>query len=321
MEKQGLIKKIYFGLGEAGSLAGVARVFSAAKKIDPDITYSQVKKTLSNLESYSLHKPVKRIKKTRPYLSSGINEYFQMDLFVMNDELARANRKRYVLFCIDSFSRKIFARPLLTKTGVEVRNAIISIFQENDNTLVKKVVTDKGTEFLNYHVQDYFKKMRITHITSENLYHAAMVERLIGSFRRWLGRFITGFKTKKFLPFLQKFVDGYNNSAHSSLPSGMSPSQVCKLNEFQVWQYQYSRYFRRAPGFFGKSKFKLNDIVLIRKIQGRFKKASQTTFSNEKFIIVRVLHTIPITYKIATKLDRTPITGSFYSSELQKIEA
>ena len=319
MENHSLIKKVFFSLGEEGSLAGIGRVFAAAKKLDPSVTHSQVKEALSNLESYTLHKPVKRIKKTRPYLSSGINEYFQMDLFVMNDELARANRKKYVLFAIDAFSRKIFARPLLTKTGVEVRDAIISIFQENDNKVSKKVVTDKGREFLNYHVQDYFKKMKIIHITTENIYHASQAERLIATFRRWLGRFITGFRTKKFLPFLPKFVEGYNNSPHSSLPNGLTPSQIGLANEFLVWQFQFSRYFRRAPGFFGKPKFKLNDIVLIREIQGRFKKASQTTFSSERFIIVRVLHTIPVTYKIATLLDRTPISGSFYSSELQKI--
>ena len=320
MENTDLIKKVFFSLGEAGSLGGVEKVFVAAKKLDPTITRSQVKNVLSSLESYTLHKPVKRIKKTRPYLSSGINEYFQMDLFVMNEELARANRRKFILFCIDAFSRKIFARSLISKTGIEVRDAIISIFQENDNTASKKIVTDKGTEFLNYYVQDYFNKMKIIHITSENIYHAAMVERVIGSFRRWLGRFITGFKTKKFLPFLQKFVYGYNKSPHSSLPPGISPSQVCGFNEFEIWQFQFSRYFRRAPGFFGKSKLKTDDIVLIRKILGPFKKASQTTYSNERFIIVKVLHTIPITYKIATLSDRTPITGSFYSSELQKIQ-
>ena len=65
---------------------------------------------------------------------------------------ARVNRGyKYILVVIDVFSRFAWARPLKTKTGVEVANAFQDIFRHG--RIPARLWTDKGTEFWNQNVR------------------------------------------------------------------------------------------------------------------------------------------------------------------------
>ena len=314
-----LVQKIYHDVANAAGYSRPRAVWLEAQKTDRGITLTQVQNIMRSIPTYTLHRYVKRVPVTRRYLSSGLNHYFQMDLFVLNESVARANGFRYILFCIDTFSRKLFARPLKTKTGVNVANAIRSIIKENNSIPPKKVLTDKGTEFSNTTVKQLFSSYGITHFTSENVYHAAMVERTNRTLREKFGRYMTDKKTTIFIPILKDFVTAYNQAPHSALPQNMSPSQVTLKNKLLVWKHQFASHFRRAPKFYGKPKLKVGDVVRISKFQGKFKKSSDTTFTEELFVITHLLETKPTTYKLAALGDGEPIAGAFYREEIQPV--
>jgi hypothetical protein len=314
-----LVKKIFTDVANPAGFASPTKVWKKAQTVIPSITLDQVKNILQSIESYTLHRYVRKVPKTRKYLSPGLNHYFQADLFVLNDGLAKINGYRYILFCLDAFSRKLFARPLKTKSGPEVAAALQAIIKENQSIPPLKIVTDKGTEFLNTHVQHLFKKYSIVHFTAENVYHAALVERVIRTLREKFGRYMTHNKTSIFIHKLPDFVSAYNRSTHSALPQSMSPAEVNSKNETRVWKHQFARYFRRAADYAGQKNLEIGQIVRITRYPGRFKKSTDTTFTGEKFIISQVLHTKPTTYKIASLSDSEPITGVFYRAELQPI--
>lgn len=319
--KTNLVIKIYTDVSHPAGFSNPLKVWSAAVKSDPTITLAQVKKILSNVDGYSLHKYVRKVPKARKYVSPGINHYFQADLFVLNQSLAKLNGYKYILFCIDAFSRKLFAEPLKYKSGELTRKALQTIIKRNGWVPPLKIVTDKGTEFLNFQVQALFKQYNIVHFTSENPYHASIVERSIRTLREKFGRYMTQNRTKIFIPRLQDFVTAYNRSPHSSLPRGMSPSEVTTKNETLVWKHQFAKHFRRAAGFEERKKLQVGQVVRITRYPGRFKKSSDITFTEEKFVVTQVLHTKPTTYKIAGLSDSEPITGVFYRAELQPVES
>ena len=91
--------------------------------------------------------------------------------------LARQNDgNRYLLTCIDVFSKRAWAIPLKTKSGDCVKLAFEKIFEDEIPNMIQ---TDKGTEFLKSTVQAMFKNYGIKHYTSENEeIKAAVVERL-----------------------------------------------------------------------------------------------------------------------------------------------
>lgn len=315
--QQELVTNVYLTKSKPGAFFGPQKVLGVAKKTDPSLTISLVRQILSKFDSFTLNRPVKRTKKTRPYLSPGLGHHFQADLFVLNDSLARANRqKKYVIFLIDSFSRKIFARALKSKTGIEVRNAFISIFKERNYAQIRYITTDKGKEFLNFHVQKLFKEYGITNILSESIFHASLVERLNLSFRRWIARFTSHFKTKLFIPYLQNFVEGYNHMPHRALPDNLSPVEITIFNEFHVWRHQYAGYLRKSP-YYIRPKFYIGQTVRLAKFRGKFFKASANSFTKEKYIVTQILRTQPLTYKVKPEEGGLEIIGAFYSSELQ----
>ena len=72
---------------------------------------------------------------------------------------------RYLLTCIDVFSKKAWAVPVRTKTGREVTNAFEKILLDVTHNMVQ---SDKGTEFLNSTFQSMLKRRGIKFYTSEN---------------------------------------------------------------------------------------------------------------------------------------------------------
>lgn len=315
MNQVNLIKSLYTDVSNPVSFSTPIKIFYAAKKKDKSITLELVKNVLLALDSFSLHRGVRKVKGRR-YISPGLNKYFQIDLMVLNPETARVNSfNNYILICIDTFSRKLFAKPLKTKSGIEVSKNMELIINDNHGIPPSKIVSDKGKEFLNVHFQNLMKRYKIKHFTTENVQHAAIAERVIRTLREKIGKYITYKNSKSFISELNDFVEGYNKKPHRALPREMAPSEVNKTNELMVWKHQFAKHFRKAPGLYGKNKAKVGDIIRLSEWQGRFKKSGNITFTKEKFIITHVLETKPRTYKVSD-LKGEEILGVFYPSEI-----
>ena len=79
-----------------------------------------------------------------------VDEIWTADLMDVH-RFARVNRGyKYILVVLDVFSRFAWARPLKTKTGVEVADAFLDIFHAG--SIPTKLWTDRGTEFWNQNV-------------------------------------------------------------------------------------------------------------------------------------------------------------------------
>ena len=311
-----LIKDVYTDVSNPSSFSTPLKVWKTVNKKDKTISLFLVKNVLLGLDSFSLHKRVKKTFKSRRYISPGLNKYFQMDLMVLNPDTAKVNSNtNYILICTDTFSRKLFARALKTKQGKEVTDATESIIHENNGIPPGKIITDKGKEFLNAHFQNLMKKYNIVHFTTENVQHAAIAERVIRTLRETIGKYMTFKQSKSFITKLHDFVKRYNENHHTSLPKNISPSEVTPENELMVWKHQFAKHFRKAPGLYGTGKAKVGDIIRISEWQGRFRKSGNITFTKEKFIITHVLETKPRTYKISD-LKGEEILGAFYPSEI-----
>lgn len=317
--KENLIRKVFTNPEDPAGFGSVKRVLTRVKRLDGRINLSDVKNVLAATPAYTLHRFRRLRFPTRPHLSPGLNHYFQMDLMVLNENSARLNGYRYILFVVDIFSKKLFLRALKTKKGVEVAKALHSIIKENNNVPPLKVSSDRGVEFLNAHVKAFFNRYNIIHFTTFNLYHASHVERVIRTMRERFGRYMTHNNTKIFIPRLQQFVKSYNESPHSTLPDGLSPNAVTKDNEFRVWKHMYGRILRRAPDFLKRPKLTVGQHVKLSSFPDTFRKSSDITHTKENFVVTHVLPTMPTTYLVADLKKAEEIQGAFYREELQPI--
>ena len=66
---------------------------------------------------------------------------------------------RYLLVCIDVFSKYAWVVPLKNKTGPTLVEAFKTILASGRK--LEKIMTDQGTEFLNKHFEALMKKKNI----------------------------------------------------------------------------------------------------------------------------------------------------------------
>ena len=99
----------------------------------------------------------------------------------------------------------------------------------------------------------------------------------------------------------------------------MAPKDVDKCVEMDLWLQQEESdpqvVTRRNPNM----SFKIGDRVkLAVPNKNIFDKGYIAKFTDETFVISRVLYTEPMQYKVKT-LTGNDVTGSWYAAELQKV--
>src|SRR5271163_1184938 len=115
--------------------------------------------------AYTLHKQSKTKFRRHKTYANGINDLWQADLDDLSSLSNQNDSHRYLLTCIDVFSKYASVEPLKTKTGSSLTQALAKMIIDQKCHLLQ---TDKGTEFLNSAFQKLLKDHKIKHYTSEN---------------------------------------------------------------------------------------------------------------------------------------------------------
>ena len=181
-------------------------------------------------DTYTLHKPIRRRFKRNRVIVGGIDELWQMDLADMQSMASVNDGYRYLLVCIDVFSKFCWVVPLKTKTGPALVDAFKVILKSNRKP--QKIQTDEGTEFFNKHFKALMTKEDIQLYNTYNETKASVVERLIRTLKTKMWRYFTAKKTRRYIDVLQDLVDSYNHSKHRSIQK--KPINVTADNEQEV---------------------------------------------------------------------------------------
>ena len=109
---------VYTNPRAPGSFGGVETFRRHTGKPRKDVL-----KYLAGQDAYTMHKPSRRRFPRQRTYSKGIDDQFQIDLADMSNLSAYNDGYRYLLNCIDVFTKHAWSVPLKTKTGREVSNA------------------------------------------------------------------------------------------------------------------------------------------------------------------------------------------------------
>src|SRR6266516_7658732 len=144
----------------AGSFRGVDSI-SRHAKVDVDTA----RECLKGEKSYTLHKQTKTKFRRRRTFAKGINDLWQADLADLSLLSNENDSYRYLLTCIDVFSKYVWVVPLRNKSGKTLTTAFAKMIESRQCKLLQ---TDKGTEFLDASFQSLLRDRNIRHYTSEN---------------------------------------------------------------------------------------------------------------------------------------------------------
>jgi len=126
---------------------------------------------------------------------------------------------RYILTCIDVFTKRAWAIPVRTKSGRDVSEAFEKILADRKCNMVQ---SDKGTEFLNGTFQSMLQRHGIKFYTSEKEdLKASVVERFNRTLKTKMYRYFTYRNTRRYVDALTELMYSYNNTHHRSI--GMRP--------------------------------------------------------------------------------------------------
>ena len=131
-------------------------------------------------------------------------------------------------------------------------------------------------------------------------------ERFIRTLKNKIFKHMTAIQQNIYFDVLHDIVDKYNNTVHKTIK--IKPV-------IEVTGDYYAEYNEDLSN--KKTKFKLDDNVIISKYKNIFAKGYTPNWSEEVFIIDKIKNTVPWTYAISD-LNGEKSTGSFYEKELQK---
>ncbi len=306
-----LMKKVYYNPSDPGSLGGKDRLKRGVlQEYGVTLKDKEVTDWLAAQDAYTLHRTAPVKYKHNRVMVYGKDAQFQADLVDMSAYSKENDDIKFLLTCIDVFSKYAWARPLKNKTGKEVTKAFESILGEN--RVPQKLQTDKGTEFFNKHFQQLMKKYDIHHFAKASDVKASEVERFNRTLRGRMTRFLTAINSKSYYNVLQDLIDGYNASYHKSIK--MRPLDVHKENEKDVFNNLYGKMRKDAPVF----KYKIGDLVRVSKVRNVFSKGYEQNYTEEFFTIAACVPRNPPVYRLQD-YDGDIIEGCFYEKELQKI--
>ena len=145
----------------------------------------------------------------------------------------------------------------------------------------------------------------------QNPSKANFVERVQGTIKTSLYRMMRRNRSYRYIDCLENIVANYNNTPHSGL-NGLTPMQINKTNESDVWVHMY---LKKKP-----KVYKVSDLVRISFTKQPFRRAYQEQFTTEVFKVSAKLlkQGIPM-YKLQD-LKKDNIKGLFYTNELQKVQ-
>jgi len=272
-------------------------------------TLNNAKNWLMGKNAYTMHKQSKLKFRRRKTFSTGIDDLWQADIVEMTSLAPQNDSYRYILTCIDVFSKFARVVALKNKNGLTLTNAFAKMISTNKPNMLQ---TDKGTEFLNVSFQKLLRDNHIKFYTSENDdIKCAVAERFNRTLKTVMWRYFTHASTTRYIDVLDQFVDSYNNTFHRSIK--MSPTQVNAQNEDDVRRRLYSP--KKLPL---KWKYKVGDTVRIKQSRRTFKKGYLPSWTEEIFTIKSLYPSDPPTYILQDYLGEG-IKGKFYEEELQVV--
>ena len=114
-----------------------------------------IQEWLNKQNVYSLHAPNRRKFARRATYVSGVNDTWQADLADVSNIKKYNKGFRYILTCIDIFSKYAWAVPLKRKLPSHIIAAFKKIFKTGRKP--QKLQTDKGVEYENRPFQKFLK--------------------------------------------------------------------------------------------------------------------------------------------------------------------
>ena len=214
----------------------------------------------------------------------------------------------------DVLSKYAWAVPIKSKSSQEMIRGLKHIYQQASTRRPLRVQTDQGKEFYNRGVQAWFKKQGSHHFSTYGDSKASVVERWHRILKQRMYRYFTARNTLRYVDVLQPLIHTYNHAYHRSI--GMAPHQVTPNTVPRSGTNSTAIGWTKRPH---PPKCQVGDRVRLNKKHRPLKKGYLPGWTEEVFVVTHVRRHPVVTYRLS-EWDGTPIKGTFYEPDVQKVQ-
>ena len=221
------------------------------------------------------------------------------------DKLSDSNNGvKFLLVCVDVFSRFLRMQPMKSKYSTDAVSAFKKMLRKK--SMPAKVWVDQGTEFSGeFRKFCTDKKIKIYSTRSET--KAAVAERAIKSLKNINYRYMEE-KGDKYMRKMDSFLKTMNTRVNRS--TGKAPKNVTNKDFLSI-------FYRNPVNQYNRPRFKAGENVRRSKKDIPFRKGYKSQFTNEIIKIVKIASFKPPTYNLCGE-QGDEILGKFYEQELSK---
>lgn len=291
-EREELLQEEYADLKKSAGL-GINSFYRVVSEHYLGISRDQVRRFLTQQPAYQLTKHFQK-SINKPILAKKPGQMFAIDLVDMSRFQGDNHAKRYILVCVDVFSRYVWCAPLRNKTAADVAREMKKIFEDAEMTPTL-LLSDNGLEFrgeLSELCNEQNTKQIFTRSYSPE--SNGIVESINKQIRRKLSDGMVRNKTRRWTLYLEDAVENWNTTRHSGMaydPSFLflSNSEDAKEEQDEVRKHMVKKAIRAVARNRAK-ELKQGDVVrvLLSTQSGEMRKQMKTNkVSNLKWAPVK----------------------------------
>ena len=242
MNKDQFLKEIYYNK-EIG-LKSPSKFYKFIKEKYPDKKYT-VKEIKDFVESQKVNQVFQQVKNTERY--NEIKAYFvgdvvNFDLMDMNYYKNYNKGYRFILVCIDVYSRRVFLRALMDKSAEETMKAIKDIEKEflKKGYEIKNIICDNGKEFKNSLFFNHFKDIKDHIFFKDAEIHnssLAIIDRCIRTLRDLFKKVFAVNDNWYWLNDMYRVERNYNNTFHGGI--NQVPTKIWNGKKLEIEPPRY----------------------------------------------------------------------------------
>ena len=279
------------GAYDATNYGGLEKIYTFLRKQNiNDISRKNIRDFLASQEQEQLLKSQKSATGKGHLTAMYPYEIVQLDIYDLSRYETHNKGYKYILACVDIFTRKAFAEPMKTKTSEEVSINFKKILKQI-GTNPKIIMSDNDSAFLS----EPFENLLTAHNiildpNALNDHHAlGIIDNFAKRIKLTFAKIFIKKKTKDWKNHLYQVISKYNESDHTSIDN-IKPNEADDESHFQQILSINIAKNEASNASKPKSKssdLKINDNVRIR-TSNIFTKASDVQFSNEVYKVVSI---------------------------------
>ena len=262
----------------SSNYASVNKIYKLMKDDNHDVKPKDIKNFIENKTEVQLLKQNKNSKMKLGHITSmKPHAIWNMDIFFLQKYHKQNQGYKYILCCIDIFTRYVFCEPMISKENEEVIKAFKLIIKKQKPYVI---VTDNDSTFLSSEFQRVLdeNKIALDPVPVHDHHSLGVIDRFARTLKTILHKRFIKYNSLNWIDHLDSIIKNYNNSPHSGIDN-IKPSQATEKHNAAII-YELNVEKAKVKTTYKPTIFEIGDYVRV-KINDKFSKKSEGTYQDE----------------------------------------